>query len=268
MAYFQKYKRIFDPLDREPYRISRSKIELFTNCPRCFYLDQRFGIKQPGGFPFTLNNAVDFLLKKEFDAHREKKQAHPLMKHYGVEAVPFNHEKMNDWRDPFKGIEYFHEKTNFKVFGGVDDIWVDNQGQLIVVDYKATSTNTEITLESEYRQAYKRQVEIYQWLLRGNGFEVSDMTYFVYANGRKDVEAFDAKLKFDVKIMPYRGDDSWVEKSLIALRECLMSENMPPPKQDCDFCNYRKLAERIEAPQVVSIQKGQKGKKLKQKTLL
>ena len=36
----------------------------------------------------------------------------------------------------------------------------------------------------------KRQMEIYQWLLRKNGFKVSDTGYFVYANGITDARSF------------------------------------------------------------------------------
>ena len=71
------------------WRLSRSKIELFTECPRCFYLDNKLGTGRPRGPAFTLNIAVDALLKREFDAHRLKKTAHPLMKKYKVDAVPF-----------------------------------------------------------------------------------------------------------------------------------------------------------------------------------
>ena len=78
---------------------------------------------------------------------------------------------------------------------------------MIVVDYKATSSETAPTLDAEYRMSYKRQMEIYQWLLRQNGFKVSDVGYFVYANGRKDKEAFDAKLEFDVVVLDYKGKD-------------------------------------------------------------
>ena len=51
------------------WRLSRSKIGLFQECPRCFYLDNRLGLKRPPGYPFNLNTAVDTLLKREFDAH-------------------------------------------------------------------------------------------------------------------------------------------------------------------------------------------------------
>ena len=60
---------IYNPLDTKPFKLSRSKVELFINCPRCFYLDRRLKIGQPPGFPFNLNSAVDSLLKNEFDLY-------------------------------------------------------------------------------------------------------------------------------------------------------------------------------------------------------
>ena len=191
----KRVKNIFNPNAAEPFRISRSRLENFIRCPRCFYLDRRLGIDQPPGYPFTLNNAVDYLLKKEFDLHRAAGTPHPLMKQYGIAAVPFLHPEIDRWRENFVGLQYWHRPTNFLVTGAVDDIWQNPAGDLIVVDYKATSTNNEITLESEYRQAYKRQMGIYQWLLRQLGYKVANTGYFVYANGRKDRQAGDTRGK-------------------------------------------------------------------------
>jgi len=115
----KKTKYLFDPKSKPPFRLSRSKIELFMNCPRCFYLDRRLGLGQPPGYPFTLNSAVDKLLKKEFDIYREKQTTHPLMEMNGIKAVPFKHEKLNLWRDALRGgIEYLHAPTNLLLCGG------------------------------------------------------------------------------------------------------------------------------------------------------
>ena len=69
-------------------------------------------------------------------------------------------------------------------------------GELIVVDYKATSKNKEVSIDSDWQISYKRQLEVYQWLLRQNGFAVSDTGYFVYTNARLDVDGFGDKLEF------------------------------------------------------------------------
>src|SRR3989339_452974 len=99
----RRTRNLFDPSSKVPFKLSRSKIELFINCPRCFYLDRRMGVGQPPGFPFALNSAVDKLLKKEFDLHRSKQTPNPLMVAYGIKAIPFQHEKLNYWRDALRG---------------------------------------------------------------------------------------------------------------------------------------------------------------------
>jgi hypothetical protein len=238
----QRTKNLFDPNSKKPFKISRSKLDLFLNCPRCFYLDRRLGIGQPGGFPFTLNSAVDKLLKKEFDIHRASNTAHPLMKAYKIDAVPFQHERMNHWRDSLRGgIQYLHEGANLILSGGVDDIWVNPEGELAIVDYKATSKDGEVSLDADWQIGYKRQMEVYQWLFRKNGFKVSTTGYFVYCNGNTDKEAFDGKLEFDIKVIPYEGDDSWIEKALMEAKSCLVNEKIPDFSPECDFCRYNKV---------------------------
>lgn len=239
-------RSLFDPDSREPFRVSRSKIELFLECERCFYLDQRLGIARPSFPPFSLNNAVDELLKKEFDIHRAAKTPHPMMEKYGIDAVPFADSRMEEWRDALKrGVQYLHEPTNLILRGGVDDIWVNPQDELIVVDYKATSKKEEVNLDAEWQISYKRQMEVYQWLLRRNGFTVSPTGYFFYVNGKTDRKAFDGKLEFDVTVIPYKGSDEWIEKTVLAIRQCLCADTVPEPNEDCEYCGYRREAGKI-----------------------
>ena len=140
----------------------------------------------------------------------------------------------------FKGVQFLHEPTNLIITGAVDDIWTDKK-EIFVVDYKSTSKEGDITeLDQEWQDGYKRQMEIYQWLLRQNGFEVSDTGYFVYCNGRTDREAFDAKLEFDINLIPYEGNDGWVENIILEAHECLHKDDIPVSGKDCDYCAYVK----------------------------
>ena len=243
----RKTKNLFDPQSKAPFKLSRSKIELFVKCPRCFYLDRRLGVGQPPGFPFALNSAVDKLLKKEFDLYRSKQTPHPLMQAYGIKAVPFQHEKLNQWRDALRGgIEYLHAETNLMLSGGIDDVWVGPEGQLFIVDYKSTSKEEEVTLDADWQVSYKRQMEIYQWLFRKNGFNVSSTGYFVYCNGNTTKETFDAKLEFDIKIISYEGDSSWIDSVIIDMHKCLMNPTAPGHSEDCDYCLYCKAIKETE----------------------
>ncbi len=232
------------------WKLSRSKLDLFTECPRCFYLDNKLGVARPKGPSFTLNLAVDALLKKEFDIHRDKKSPHPLMEKYDVDAVPYSHKKLSEWRENFKGMQYIHPKTGLTVSGAIDDIWLNSRGELIVVDYKATAKDGKIEKlsDSGWDRQYKRQMEVYQWLFRHAGFKVSNTGYFVYVNGQKDRKAFDGKLEFDITLIAHEGDDSWVEDAIINAKKCLDSDDLPPPSSACEYCAYRKFLREVQAP--------------------
>ncbi len=244
----KRTKNLYEPGSKTEFRLSRSKIENFMHCKKCFYIDRRLGVGQPPGFPFNLNSAVDALLKKEFDMHRAAGSAHPLMKSYGLDAVPFADARMDEWRDSLRrGIRYLDERTNLLVTGGVDDVWVAPNGELIIVDYKATSKDGQVSLDADWQDGYKRQMEIYQWLFRKNGFKVSSTGYFVYCNGKTDAKAFDAKLEFDIDLIPYTGDDSWIDNALLEIKACL-DESVPEATKGCDFCEYRKAIADVEKP--------------------
>ncbi len=229
------------------WRLSRSKIDVFMECQRCFYLDNKLGIARPRGPSFTLNTAVDALLKKEFDIHRGNKTPHQFMIENGVDAIPFAHKDLDIWRENFKGVAYTDPETRMVVCGAIDDVWVNSKGEIIIADYKATSKEEGPSTVDDLYPSYKRQMEVYQWLFRKNGFTVSSTAYFVYVNGKSDVDLFDAKLEFDVVLIPYTGDDKWVSSALTNIKKVLDSNDIPPVGTGfgggaCEFCTYRDLA--------------------------
>lgn len=118
-------------------------------------------------------------------------------------------------------------------------------GEYIVVDYKSTAKDGEVGLDADWQIGYKRQTKIYQWLFRKNGHKVSNPGYFVYCNGKTDKEAFDGKPEFDVKLIPYEGDTSWIEGAILEAVECLKSDTLPKPDPECDFCKYRKAVKEV-----------------------
>lgn len=233
-----RFSPLFDPESKEPYKLSRSKIDLFIDCQRCFYLDRRLGISRPSMPAFTLNNAVDTLLKKEFDLLRNKGEAHTLMQKYKIDAVPYSHQDMNIWRENFKGKSYLERESNFLVTGAVDDIWQNSSGDLHIVDYKATSTDRTINLNDEYKAGYKRQMEIYQWIFRNSGYKVSKVGYFVFANAGKNAPQFDGKLEFELSIIPYTGNTTWIFDTLRKIREVLSADTIPDYTFGCDHCDF------------------------------
>lgn len=224
----------------QPFKFSRSKVELFVECPKCFYMDRVKGVSRPAGFPFSLNNAVDALFKKEFDQYRLKQKPHPLVVANGLDLVPFQEARMDDWRNNFKGIQANYKGYQF--YGAVDDIWVDKDGVLYIVDYKATAKEEAVRELStaSYHDTYRRQMEFYQWLLAQNGFKVSNTGYFVYTTGDNTLPDFNDELKFRTHLIPYTGSHDWVEKTLDEMLACASASNFPESNAACPHCKFVK----------------------------
>ena len=243
MGYWQERSKPYQPGQKSPFKVSRSKIELFMQCQRCFWLDVRLKITRPSTPPFNINKAIDELFKKEFDKYRSEKKPHPIMVEYKIDAIPYHHDDLDKWRENFVGVTTVHKPTNLHVFGAIDDVWVNDSGELMVVDYKATAKDRDVSIDSDWQIVYKRQMEIYQWLLRRNGFDVSATGYFVYTNGRMDLDGFNNRVEFRTKVIPYEGDDSWVDQTIKDMKKCMDSENMPKVGIDimggpCKYCSY------------------------------
>jgi hypothetical protein len=261
-----EYKRrdpkfCYHPKPTENFRLSRSKIEEYLKCKRCFYRDVRRGIPQPPPYPYTLNNATDTKLKRYFDKYRGLKDKDdkaimvPLLVKHGLELVPYPHKKMKTWQDALHaGIEYNVPGTNLTITGGPDEILMDPRTyELYFVDYKACYKYEKnslkprtITIDDIY-PSYKRQIEIYQWLLRHNGFfEVSNRAYFLYCNARTDNDEFDDQLPFDVSLVPYDGNTSWINSKIKEIYACLQSDDLPDSSPDCAYCKYLRFVNNSE----------------------
>ena len=224
-------------------KISRSGVEQFLNCKRCFVLQYKYRVSLRS-LPFTLNSAVDNLCKNEFDFYREKQEPHPLFLKHKIDAVPFKHHDMDKWRNFRQGISYIDNKTGYQFYGAVDDVWIKPNDELIISDVKSTAKNVfdwDKTWRSyEYPKGYRRQLEMYQWLFRKNNFKVSDTGYLVYYNGLKNEPMFNQQLKFELHLVELKCDDSWVEEALISAKKLLEREDLPGGSKSCDTCQYLK----------------------------
>ena len=227
----------------EVIKLSRTTVEKYITCPRCCVLDNKYQIKPPS-LPFTLNIAVDNLCKNEFDYYRRIQKPHPLFIDNKIDAVPFKHKKLDEWRSNFKGLRYKCQENNYDFGGAVDDIWQKKNGELIVVDVKSTSKKkfdwNDTFNKYDYPKAYKRQLEMYQWLLKKNGFNVAEEAYLIYFNAKKNEEFFNNQLKFDVHFIKIDCSTSWVERKVIDTVNLLRSNTFPPPSSNCEYCNYLK----------------------------
>jgi len=251
-----RHRGTFKPEREEPYELSRSKVEKFVRCPACFWLERARGVKFPSMPGFNLNTNTDILLKRDFGVYREKQRPHPFMIQNGLEhLVPFQHEDMERWASAMhfgaeKHFNALHKETNILFGGGLDDVWHNREtGELHIVDYKSTAQGVNgpknqpkpIDLEGPWKAGYKRQMDMYQWVMRGMGYQVSDIGYFVYVdgqhwgiNGMLDENPFTATMKFSATLLTYQGNDAWVEDALWGIKKLLQQNTCPPHSEGCE----------------------------------
>ena len=247
-------KKLYTPHQNESFDLSRSKIQLFLECQKCFYLDrsEKYRISRPSGPMSYIPTTIDLLLKKDFDKYRKLKSAHPYFKKYNLNFVPYEHNDIELWQNNRKGIRHHHLDTNFLVYGAIDDCWFDTMNNKIVLaDYKTTAASYDSkTLKikdaslsekgAPHKYWYKKQIEIYSWIFQQQGFDISKISYFLFCSALyKNIESFDDKIEFKIDIIPYEMDSSWVEGVILDIKKILDNKVIPKQNPDCKFCNYR-----------------------------
>ena len=234
-------KKIYIKGNLSPFALSRTKIDLFIDCRKCFYNEIVRGIKRPQGPPMALNNAVIYIIKKEFEDYRELGKKHEIFSNLGKDIVYANNKELNDWKNMFKGIRYVHKNTNLELFGTIDELWFDEEEQTYsVVSIKATSKKEELNLE-DIPSNYWRQLSFYHYLLKKNNFRVSDSGYIIYCNAIKNTKRFESRLMFSTNLFSNNLKYDWIEEKLSEIFEILQGHNHPPPSKNCKYCEYVNL---------------------------
>ena len=178
---------------------------------------------------------------------------------------PFAHDDIKKWESAlhFGGsrnhFNCLHKETNLLFGGGLDDVWVNPEdGMLYIVDYKSTANLAAdpkpVSLEGKWKAAYKRQMEMYQFILRAKGFDVSDLGYFVYVDGQHlgrngmidKFEPGEAWMLFNTSLLEYHGDDSWVEPALFEIKNLLISADCPKHSDECEFGIFLREVEEVK----------------------
>ena len=270
-----RHRGKFDPTNPNPYELSRSAVETFIKCKACFWLEKKAGVKQPEMPSFTLNTNTDILLKRDADAVRGVKSL-PLWEANGLgHLIPYQHEHLENWTNSLQfGLNdtYFnfdHEPSGIRFGGGLDDVFQDTRtGQLHIVDYKSTAQGTRnpntyqrkpVSIDDSWKKSYKRQMDMYVWIMRQKGLDVSATGYFVYVDAQhvnvKGMLSGDrpevAWMPFLASIIPYESDSGWVEETLIDIREFLEQQSDCPAhtpgkpiEGGCDYGRYLEQASK------------------------
>ena len=255
--------------------LSRSAFDEFKKCKRCFYLIRKKGFIAPGTPQFTMNSTTDKLLKKEFDLCRKDQKSHQILidnkldhiipykneetaiNIYGDPIIPYKskipYEKMEAWRSNYHGLQTRFKKTNFILYGSVDDIWFDTKNNsLIIADYKSQANEKEVTQETywdgDFKTGYQRQLDFYFYLLKQQNLKetISNDAYLLVVNARGLEDKFDNKLLFESTLVHTKVKDDALENEIQEMIDIFNSDNVPESNKLCKNCAYARQRSVID----------------------
>lgn len=225
---------------------SWSDIKLFMRCHRCFYIKRKLRVRfnDFDNDKFGLEKVTDSLLKKEFDRYRGMGKQHPIVEKHLLRLL--KDKRLPEWRTPWspvnryqiKGVQYCDTWGNWMVYGVVDDLWLNDKKELVIVDYKS-SINGQIYPE------YEKQLAFYAWIFRKRNYTVSSRAYLLMYKPLENRDSFDWRLEFEPTLEAIEIDDSWVQKVIFDALDCISSDKLPlaghqaiNSSKKCSLCDY------------------------------
>jgi len=224
-------------MSEKAIQLSPNSLNLYLECPHCFWLDKNLGIKRPPPYPYALNSAVDALLKEEFDAYRAKKLVHPLLKENNIKAHLFSNQKLlNQWRNNLAGIRYFDQELSATLFGAVDDVLEFADGKIAPLDYKSTGSTA-----AKIYDRFQLQLDTYTFLMEKNGFKTPHKGYLAFYVVDKS-KGFIDRLPFRKEMVEIDTNPSDIYEIFKDAVGVLRKDTPPPHSSDCKFAKWLKGA--------------------------
>lgn len=211
------------------YKFSPSSLSLLKDCPRCFWLRFRKGINPPGGIFPSLPSGMDKVLKEHFDRFMKKGLLPPELSSLKGYKLFDDEEKLKVWRSNFKGIQWKDKKGNI-LRGAVDNILVKGK-KLVVLDYKTRG----YPLKPDTHEHYKDQMDIYNFLLRKNGYSTEEYTYLIFYHPHKVFSS--GHVCFNTDLIKIKVNVSNAEKIFKKALKVLEGD-IPKADEDCELCGY------------------------------
>lgn len=213
--------------------LSPSLLNLFQECPRCFWLRVNKRQKRPEGPSSTLPRALDLAIKKHFDIYRPE-----LPPGVSVDGLKLfgDLETLRKWRYWKTAPFYLNEKIGVKLSGALDDCFLDSNGMFSPLDYKTYG----FVLKAGAHPSYQLQMDSYTLMLRESRYPVNNKAYLVFyalkSLGDNGNVAF--------QIVP-RPVDTNPDRIISLLEKAVevLKKDIPPHSQNCTFCGWNRGGE-------------------------
>ncbi len=212
-------------MTKKSWMISPTTMNLFVECPRCFYLHYHQGLKRPEApFP-TLFSALDRIIKQYFQQYRNQGVLPPLVR----DKLPKG--KLGNL--PSLDLRFEHP-AGVMIYGRLDECFEYPDGAIVPVDHKTRASAPE-----EVHPAYQLQANVYSALLQWKDIPTRPEAFFLYyiptgSSGRDLLKG----LLLDVVAKKVETSILEVEELVQKISEVLFSPEIPDSNPDCIYCQY------------------------------
>ncbi|MCM8780462.1 MAG: PD-(D/E)XK nuclease family protein [Candidatus Omnitrophica bacterium] len=204
-------------------KLSPSSLNLFLECPRCFWLYINKNIKRPEKPVATITTGLDRVIKGYFESFRDTDKLPPILQGKLPGKLMRNL--------PHKGwLEFVDWQVQAKLGGYLDECLDLGDNFYAALDHKTRGTKPEST-----HPAHQFQMDAYTFLLECNHFSTKRVAYLVYYVPK--IFAGKNTVEFDVIPFELKTDPQHVQKVFYEALEVLRKP-IPAPDRDCEFCQW------------------------------
>ncbi|MFC1510921.1 PD-(D/E)XK nuclease family protein [Candidatus Margulisiibacteriota bacterium] len=220
-------KRVRDKLELSP----TTGLNLFKECPRCFWLRYREGVHRPDTIFPSLPGGMDRVLKDYFDSFRRKNELPPEIVGKVVGKLVPDAELVAKWQNWRAGLRFEDPKLKATLRGAIDDCLLD--GDLYIpIDFKTRASPPKPGSSERY---YQTQLDTYAFLLSKQDLKVADYAYLIYYFPQSVDDQHQVKLGIEVVKMQTDGQRAYkIFKDAV---DCYKGP-MPARHTECGFCAW------------------------------
>lgn len=213
-------------------KLSPSTLNIFIDCPRCFWLDKVQGVKRPRGIFPSLPSGMDRVIKTHFDRFRAKGTLPSELSGSDFKGIRLFDDQalLEKWRNWRTGLGY-QEKDGSVLSGALDDLLV-RDGRYLPFDYK---TKGSVTTEEDAVKYYQNQLDCYALLLEENKMPTAGFGFLLYYSPKSVGE--NGAVQFELQPIKIQTDP---ERARMVFRKAvtLLNGALPAVNGKCEYCAW------------------------------
>lgn len=205
-------------------KLSASTLNLYLECPRCFWFTLNKKIQRPKGPFSSLPSGIDLVLKEYFNQFRQKGDLPDILKGKlsGRIIYPLP-----------KSFRFYEPRLNALLFGQLDECLEIEKNFFAPLDHKTRGFPTK----EDTHTFYQLEMDVYTLLLEENRYMTKKFGYLVFyypVRGKSIKEGF----PYETEIKKIPTDPERAKKIFSQAVEVLKKPEPPSYSESCPYCNW------------------------------